>query len=52
MSNARGQIEKSKDILGDVFYKVFTGCKHLNDYYTVDTLEHAETISKELKGVN
>lgn len=51
MSHNRGQIEKAKDILGDTFYKVFIGCEYLDDYYTIDTLEHAENISKELRGV-
>lgn len=36
MAHTRGQIELSKDILGDLFAKVYTGCPYLDDYYTCD----------------
>lgn len=48
MTHYRGQIVKSKDILGDTFYKVFTGCHFIDDFYTCNTENDAKKISKEL----
>lgn len=49
MSHERGQIVKSKDILNEEYYKVFTGCHYLDDFYTCDDYETALKISNELK---
>ncbi len=50
MSHARGQIEEAKDMFKEVFFKVYTGCKFLDDFYTCDSLKQATAISNELKG--
>ena len=48
----RGAIEESKDILGDTFYKVYTGCKFLNDFYTCNDYKTALRIQDELRLIN
>lgn len=48
MNHKRGQIERFKDCIGDYAYRVFTGCKWIDDYYTCDTRAHAESIAIEL----
>ena len=45
----RGEIELGRDICGDTYFRVYTGCEWLDDFYTCDTLEHAERVSKELQ---
>ena len=45
----RGTIQQAKDILGDTFYKVYTGCKFLNDFYTCNDYETALRIQAELR---
>jgi hypothetical protein len=49
VSHKRGQIVTCKDILGDTFYKIFTGCDLLDDFYTTSTYEKALQIQEELK---
>lgn len=48
MAHQRGTIEKDKAITGQVFYRVYTGCQYLDDYYSVGTLAHAEQIKAEM----
>lgn len=48
-AHKRGQIETCIDSAKVTFYKVYTGCKYLDDYYCVDTAKHALSISKEVQ---
>ena len=47
-SHKRGEIETTKDFMGETYFRIYTGCKHLDDFYTTNTLKHAEKISLEL----
>jgi len=49
MTHYRGQIELGTDILKHTYFRVYTGCEWLDDFYTCDTLQDAERISKELQ---
>jgi len=48
MSHKRGEIVQARDYVGDTFFKVFTGCKWLDDYYTVSSLSHAKKLQAEM----
>lgn len=48
MTHTRGQIEKCIDMFGDAYYKIYTGCKHLDDFYTADNDITANRVSQEL----
>jgi hypothetical protein len=55
MAHLRGQIVESTDFCTNKpFFKVFTGCEWLDDFYTCDDYQTALNISNELKqrGVN
>lgn len=45
----RGEIEARKNLANNPYYRVYTGCKHFDDFYACDTLEHAEQMSKALQ---
>ena len=48
MNHKRGTIERFKDCIGEDAYRVFTGCKWLDDYVICGTRAHAEKIALEL----
>jgi hypothetical protein len=54
MAHKRGQITAHNDCIfkEGTYYKIYTGCEWLDDYYIAESLDHAEKISKELKEKN
>jgi len=48
MSHNRGQIEKKTDMFKEIYFRIYTGCQHLDDFYTCNTFAQAKQISEEL----
>lgn len=48
MSHTRGQIKECKDMFNNSYYRIYTGCKHLDDFYTTDTYSKALELQQEL----
>lgn len=53
MSHKRGEITSHIDNIFEQnrFYRVYTGCQWLDDFYTCEDIETAQRISNELTGI-